>query len=91
MGRPKNMSTKQFLEDNEEKQKQKSALEAANAGKPKKTMEDLKKEADEEMKMIENERQLEQERAYKRMEYWDNTAREEGIGGKKAAGIIPAA
>ena len=25
------------------------------------------------------------------MEYWENNAREEGVGGKKAAGVIPAA
>ena len=54
-------------------------------------MEDLKRETEEEMKMLDDERELERERAYRRMEYWDTAAREEGVGGKKAAGIIPAA
>ena len=49
MGRPKNMSTKQFLEDNDRKQKEKSALEAARE-QSKKTREEMMAEVEEEMK-----------------------------------------
>ena len=41
MGRPRNLTTKEFLEDNEKKQAEKSALEAARANAPKKTRDQL--------------------------------------------------
>ena len=78
------------MEDNERRQKEKSALEAAKASR-KMTWEEMKVEAEEEERHIEQEKERERERAYRRMEYWDNNAREQGVGGKKAAGIIPVA
>ena len=88
--KPKRLTTKEYLEDNERRQKEKSALEAAKANR-KQTWEEMKKEAEEEERIIEQEKELERERAYRRMEYWDNNQREAGVGGTKAAGIIPAA
>lgn len=72
MGRPSNMTTKQFLEDNEIKQKEKSALEAARANRKKKTTEEMLQEVREEESQIARDKELEREKAYKRMEYWSN-------------------
>ena len=69
--KPKRLTTKEYLEDNERRQKEKSALEAAKANR-KQTWEEMKKEAEEEERIIEQEKELERERAYRRMEYWDN-------------------
>ena len=75
------------MEDNDKRQAAKSALEASK--KPR-TIAEIKREVEEEEAMILREKELEQERAYRRMEYWDNTSREEGVSGKKAGGVIPA-
>jgi len=49
------------------------------------------KEHMEEETQLAREKELEKEKAYKRMCYWENTEREAGVGGKKAASVIPAA
>ena len=45
----------------------------------------------EEERQLHRDKELEKEKAYKRMVYWENNEREQGIGGKKAASVIPAA
>ena len=50
--KPKRLTTKEYLEDNERRQKEKSALEAAKANR-KQTWEEMKKEAEEEERIIE--------------------------------------
>ena len=76
MGRPRNVPTKQFLEDNDRKQEEKSALEAARANAPKKSTQQMLKEHLEEEDQRDADKELEREKAYKRMEYWANNERE---------------